>query len=103
MEIQKIVIDLLAALFVGAFCYVVPKLKLWLVAKAGAEAANGIILTVEQFVLAADQMFKADDPTGMLRNQYVKEQLTKLGIAITEEINAYIEASVLKLKKEGNK
>ena len=99
MEIQKIIIDLLAAIFVGAVCYVVPKLKLWLVAKAGTEAANGIILTVEQFVLAADQMFKANDPDGSIRNMYVKEQLAKLGIAITDEINAYIEARVLKLKE----
>lgn len=100
-NIMTIVSELLGALFVGAVLYIAPKLKVWLVAKAGKEAADGIILTVEQFVLAADQMFKKDDPTGEIRNNYVKTQLTKLGIAITDEINAYIEASVLKLKKEG--
>lgn len=95
-EILNIVGKLLAALVVGILTYFAPKintlLETWKI--------KGL---VSSFVEAADQMFKAEDPDGSIRNNYVKEQLQALGVIITEQINAYIESEVYKLKHEPKK
>lgn len=46
------------------------------------------------FVKAAEQTLKADDPTGELRRKFVLDQLTALGYEITDTIKAAIESAV---------
>ena len=62
-----------------------------------------VMLLIENFVTAADQLYKADDPTGVIRKKYVEDQLKALGYAITDELNAFIESAVKKCNKEYNK
>lgn len=85
---------LIGALLVCFVAYITPKVNTWLNLKSESEATALTIELIREFVAAADQLFKADDPTGEIRNKYVKKQLEQLGYTITEEINAYIEASV---------
>ena len=90
---------LLAAAAVSAIIYLTPKVQAWLTAHIGLENTNKLFAQIDAFVEAADQLYKEDDPTGEIRNNYVKTQLTNLGIAITAEINGYIESSVFKHHK----
>jgi len=96
--ILSVIGRLLGAAAVIVAAYLTPKVKLWLECKAGTEATNGIILMVRELVKAADQLYKTEDPTGEIRNAYVKEQLKALGIEITNEVDAHIEAAVFDLK-----
>lgn len=63
-------------------------------AKVDAEQASELDRLIYDFVAAAEQMLKEGDPTGENRKAYVTENLMKLGFAITEEVNARIEAAV---------
>lgn len=102
-EIVTIIGKLLAAAVVALFAYLTPKLRSWLEAKIGSEGTTKAILLIENFVTAADQLYKADDPTGMIRKKYVEDQLKELGYTITDEINSFIESAVKKCNKEYNK
>lgn len=95
-EILNIVGKLLAALVVGILTYFTPKIN----ALLETWKIKGL---VSSFVEAADQMFKAEDPDGSIRNAYVKEQLEALGVIINEKVNAYIESKVFELKHESKK
>ena len=97
---------ILAAAAVSAIIYLTPKAKAvlteakkWLESRIGTENAKKLYEQIDKFVEAADQLYKEDDPTGEIRNNYVKTQLANLGIAITAEINGYIEGSVFKHHK----
>lgn len=102
-QIIEIVGKLLAAVFVALVAYLTPKIKAWLEEKIGKTKTDQVLVLIKNFVTAADQLYKADDPTGEIRNQYVKDQLTALGYAITSEINSFIESAVKECNKEYNK
>lgn len=102
-EIIAIVGKLLAAAIVALFAYLTPKIKSWLEAKIGSEGTVKVILLIENFVTAADQLYKTDDPTGVIRKKYVEDQLKELGYTVTDEINSFIESAVKKCNKEYNK
>ena len=102
-EIIAIIGKILAAAVVALLAYLTPKIKDWLEAKIGSEGTAKVILLIENFVTAADQLYKADDPTGTIRKKYVEDQLKELGYAITDEINSFIESAVKKCNKEYNK
>ena len=106
-EIIAIVGKVLAAAVVALFAYLVPKIKTLLEAKIGSEGTAKVLLLIENFVTAADQLYKADDPTddptGVIRKKYVEDQLKALGYAITDELNGFIESAVKKCNKEYNK
>lgn len=102
-EIIAIVGKVLAAAVVALFAYLVPKIKTWLDAKIGSEGTAKVLLLIENFVTAADHLYKADDPTGVIRKKYVEDQLKQLGYAITDELNGFIESAVKKCNKEYNK
>lgn len=99
-QILEIVGKLLAAIVVGLVGYLAPKFNKWLEEKTSRETSENVMLMVRAFVRAADQMFKAEDPDGSIRNAYVKDQLKALGVAITAEVNAYIESEVFALNKK---
>ena len=93
-EIISILIKLFAVFIV---VYLIPKFREFLNEKIGAEKSAALEKYIKDFVLAADQLYKSEDPSGEIRNAYVKEQLEKLGYVISDLINAKIEAEVLKL------
>lgn len=101
-EIIAITGKVLAAAIVALLTYLAPKIKIWLDAKIGSERTVKVLLLIENFVTAADQLYKIDDPTGAIRKKYVEDQLKQLGYAITDELNSFIESAVKKCNKEYN-
>ena len=97
--IDDIIGRLIGLAFFLALAFLEPRLNAWLAARTENEKAARLLSTIAEYVRAADQMYKAEDPTGELRNNYVKEQLTSIGIEITEEVDAHIESAVLQLHK----
>lgn len=92
-------------LVVKAVFGILALMGIWLVGwvkdalKARVEAEQNVELyqRIYSFVAAADQMLKAEDPDGSKRKAYVVENLMALGIAITQEVNALIEAAVYEI------
>lgn len=103
-EIIRIIGSLLGAIFISVIVYaskiLVPKVKEWLSVYIDNEYMTYFETLIGEFCKAADQLYKADDPTGEIRNNYVKTELEKLGIIITSKINAIIESKVFDLPKE---
>ena len=69
-------------------------------AKVEQGQASELDILIKEFVAAAEQTLKEKDPTGKLRKRYVEECLTEIGIVITNEINARIEAAVYELNQK---
>ena len=69
-------------------------------ARVDAEQAAELDRLIYDFVAAAEQVLKEKDPTGKLRKQYVTENLMALGFAISQEVNARIEAAVYGINLE---
>ena len=91
-EIAKIVIELIVAI---ASLWLVP----WLKAKLNAEQVSDMLRWVEIAVSAAEQLF--DSTSGGDKKAYVKLFLRDKGYDVdTEELDAAIEAAVLRLHKE---
>ena len=88
--VVKVVLGILALMGIWLVGWVKDALK----ARVEAEQASELDRLIYDFVAAAEQMLKKDDPHGDKRKAYVTENLMKLGIAITEEVNARIEAAV---------
>lgn len=68
-------------------------------ARTESDEASQLDVLIYDLVAAAEQLLKKDDPDGSKRNQYVKDNLKELGIVITEEINARIEAAVFGINR----
>lgn len=107
MNINPEIIDLAVKVIIGilGLCamWLVGYAKNALKARAEAEEATQLDVLIYDFVAAAEQQLKKDDPDGSKRNQYVKDNLQELGIAITEEINARIEAAVFEINRTEKK
>ncbi len=95
--IIEIIGKILAALFVGLFYFFIKKLKEYIEVQKESIENRDLLLLIDSFVEAAEQLFKADDPTGEKRKSYVEEQLTQLGYLVNDRIDAYIEAAVYEL------
>jgi hypothetical protein len=54
-------------------------------------------LFIEELVAAAEQMFKKNDPDGVIRLEYVEDSLIDAGYEITEAVRALIESKVFSL------
>lgn len=101
-QIIKLIGEIVGAVFAGILLYVMPKIRAWFVGKIGEQKEAKLWELVSTFCQAAEQMLKAEDPTGEKRKKYVVDQLTKLGYAVTEEINAMIESTVFNIPKSEN-
>lgn len=75
-------------------------IKAALVSKADAGLVSELDLLIADFVAAAEQLLKQDDPDGSKRKQYVIDCLMAIGVAITDEIDARIEAAVFRQNLE---
>lgn len=96
-EIIAIIGKLLGAAALALGTFLCKKVSEWLEAKINKETLAVVENLIDNFVKAAEQLYREDDPTGAIRNTYVKKNLEELGYVITEEINAYIESKVFDL------
>lgn len=94
MDYVEIIGKLLGAVVVAIIAYLTPKFNAWLDAKVGEQKAEVLRRLIMEFVTAADQLFKAEDPTGQIRKRYVEQQIEALGYKLTDDINAMIESAV---------
>lgn len=103
MNIYEIIGSILAAFVIGLFYRLYPKVKAWFEATTSKADQEKIRQLVRSFARAAEQLFHDTDPTGAQRNKFVREQLTALGIEITEAILNMIEAEVWEINTETKK
>jgi len=102
-NIYEIIGKLLAALVVGLLAYLTPKAKEWLEARTGKDHYDQLMQLVRAFAQAAEQLFHDTDPSGVARNRFVQEQLTALGIEVTEAVINMIEGAVWEINTENKK
>ena len=93
MEVYEIIGKLLAAFVVGLVAYLVPKARAWFVANTDKTTQGRINQLVTAFARAAEQLFHDTDPSGAKRQKFVREQLSALGIEITEAVINMIEGA----------
>lgn len=103
MEILEIVVQLLAAAAAALLAWAAPRLRTWLIARTDREAAEQILTLTKVFAQAAEQLLKAEDPTGEKRMQYVAERLEELGVEVTEAVTAMVESAVWSLNAASKK
>ena len=102
-EIIGMIIKIVVAVASLAVTALAPKLVSWIKEKIGSENLKKLNEYVAILVAAAEQMLKADDPTGEKRLNYVLEQLTNLGYTITDQIRATVEAHVFEINNKATK
>lgn len=99
----SIIGKLIAAVFVGVVTYLAPKIKKWLETHASKTDQEHIKILVTSFAEAAEQLLHDDDPDGTKRMNYVKNQLTALGIGITADVVSMIEGAVWEINNQNKK
>ena len=99
-QITTIALQLLSMILFVLLIVVLAKYKKKLETEISAGKASELDKLIFQFVSAADQLLKAEDPTGEKRRGYVYGLIENLGVVITDIIKAKIEANALKMPKE---
>ncbi|MDO4315118.1 MAG: hypothetical protein Q4C45_05020 [Oscillospiraceae bacterium] len=102
-NIYSIIGNLLAALAVALLAALVPKARAWLTANLDSTTEAGILRMVQSFTRAAEQLYHDTDPDGKKRQKYVRDQLTALGIEITQAVVSMIEGEVWSINTETKK
>ena len=102
-NIYEIIGKLLAAVFVALVAYLTPKAKAWLEANASRSTQERLQQLVRAFARAAEQLYHDTDPSGEARNRFVREQLTALGVEVTEAVLNMIEGAVWEINTENKK
>lgn len=91
---------LIAAIFVGIVAYLTPKIKAWFEVHTTKTSQETIKILIKSFVQAAEQLLHDTDDDGTKRMDYVKNQLTAIGIGITEDIVSMIEGAVWEVNNQ---
>ena len=75
------------------------------VLKANLDEKNDTMLDlfIEELVAAAEQMFKKNDPDGVIRLEYVQDSLIDAGYEITAAVRAMIESKVFSINMSNTK
>lgn len=102
-QVISIIGKLIAAVFVGVVTYLAPKAKGWLEIHASKSSQEQTKLLITSFAEAAEQLLHDKDEDGSLRMDYVKKQLSDIGIMITDEIVAMIEGAVWEINNQNRK
>lgn len=102
-QMISVIGKLIAAVFVGVVTYLAPRLKNWLEVHTSKSSQEQIKLLVTSFAEAAEQLLHDDDPDGSKRMDYVKNQLTALGIGLTSDVIAMIEGAVWGINNQNRK
>lgn len=103
MDILETIVRLLAAAAAILAAWALPRLRAWLIARTDRETAEQVLTLTEVFAQAAEQLLKAEDPTGEKRMQYVSERLEELGVEVTEAVIAMVESAVWSLNTASKK
>lgn len=103
MNIYEIIGNLLAAFVVGLLAYLMPKAKAWFEASTSKDTQERVQQLIRAFARAAEQLYHDTDPSGEARNRFVREQLTALGVEVTEAIINMIEGAVWEINTETRK
>ena len=103
IPIYEIIGKLLALAFLVLLGWIAPKAREWFKASTSKATQEKVRQLVRSFARAAEQLFHDTDPTGAERNKFVREQLTALGVEITEAIINMIEAEVWEINTETKK
>ncbi len=103
MDILETIVRLLAAAAAILAAWALPRLRAWLIARTDRETAEQVLTLTEVFAQAAEQLLKAEDPTGEKRMQYVSERLEELGVEVTEAVIAMVESAVWSLNAASKK
>ncbi len=98
-QIVEIVVQIVIALLGLGGLYLIGCLKKWLANREDEQEQTMVDALINQLVEAAEQMLKADDPSGFKRRRYVVEGLAQLGYTLTDILNAKIEAAVFRLNQ----
>ena len=98
-QIVEIVVQIIIALLGLGGLYLIGCLKKWLANREDEQKQTVVDTLINQLVEAAEQMLKADDPSGLKRRRYVVEGLVQLGYKLTDILNAKIEAAVFRLNQ----
>ena len=98
-QIVEIVVQIIIALLGLGGLYLIGCLKKWLANREDEQEQTMVDTLINQLVEAAEQMLKADDPSGLKRRRYVVEGLAQLGYKLTDILNAKIEAAVFRLNQ----
>lgn len=93
-ETISIIGKILAAIFVSLVAYLTPKAKAWLETHTSKAEKEKIKILIDSFVQAAEQLLYDKDDDGTMRMDYVKNQLTALGIGLTADVVSMIEGAV---------
>lgn len=99
----SIIGKLIAAVFVGIVAYLTPKIKEWFEVHMTKTSQETIKILIDSFVQAAEQLLHDKDEDGSLRMDYVKNQLTALGIGLTSDIISMIEGAVWEVNNQNRK
>lgn len=102
-SIYEIIGNLLAAFVVGLLAWLTPKARAWFEANTSKATQARVRQLIQAFARAAEQLYHDTDPGGEARNRFVREQLTALGIEITEAVLNMIEAEVWEINTETRK
>lgn len=102
-EIYDIIGKLLAAVLVGLLAWLTPRARAWFAANTDKNTQESVRQLVRSFARAAEQLLHDTDPTGEKRRQFVREQLTALGVEITEAVLNMIEGEVWEINTENRK
>lgn len=98
-EITKIIVELVFSIVGLGLLWVLKTFKAWLEQRIATKKDHELESIIYQFVNAAEQMYKEEDPTGEMRKDYVINRLHTLNIKITDLINAKIESAVFNLNR----
>ena len=98
--IINLIVEIIFALFVVGCLYFLGLAGKRLQAEIEDGDATQFEKIIYKFVRAAEQMLKKDDPDGTKRKEYVIDRLRELGVEITNELEALIEAAVYDLNIE---
>ena len=99
-NIYEIIGKRLAAFVVALLAYLAPKAKTWIMANISKTTQENLLRLIRSFARAAEQLYHDTDPSGEARNRFVREQLTALGVEITEAVINMIEGAVWEINTE---
>lgn len=86
-------------LLMALISLLIKKLQAYLSAKAAENNAAELEQLITEFVAAAEQTLKKDDPDGTKRLSYVEKLINTAGYELTEVIKSKIESAVYALNQ----
>ena len=107
MEIYEFITEQLARLLAifaaGLVLYLAPKVREWFMSSSDKNTQERVHQMVIAFTKAAEQLFHDTDPSGAKRHNFVRKQLSALGVEVTEGVLNMIEGALWEINSETNK